>query len=123
MKSYHLAWLKKHPNRSRQWLAERLADGFHIHHIDCDHSNDKPENLVLIEGGDHFEVHAKLAPDLLALSKLATAARKAKIPRWRRIKIAKQAARARWKRSKRAAVPTAEPGARLELRSGQSRPA
>jgi hypothetical protein len=78
----------------------------------------------VLTGGKHNGITIKLSlRHMKKLAKLATAARKAKIPRWRRIKIAKQAARARWKRSKRAAVPTAEPGARLELQSGQSQPA
>jgi hypothetical protein len=57
LEAYHLAWLAKHLERSESWLRERLADGFHIHHIDGDHSNDAFDNLVLIEGGDHFDLH------------------------------------------------------------------
>ncbi len=61
LQNYHLVWLRDNPKRSEAWLRERLKDGFHIHHMDGDHSNDDPSNLVLIEGGDHFMLHgAKL---------------------------------------------------------------
>lgn len=54
LKSYHLVWLSCHPERSADWLKQRLADGFHVHHADGDHGNDAPENLILIEGLDHM---------------------------------------------------------------------
>ncbi len=57
MESYHLAWLKHHPERTAEWLLERLEDGFDVHHLDGDHSNDDPLNLVLIEHADHFRLH------------------------------------------------------------------
>ena len=34
-----------------------LANGFHIHHVDGDHSNNNPTNLVLMEGVDHTLLH------------------------------------------------------------------
>lgn len=40
-----------------EWLRERLKDGFHVHHIDGDHTNDAPKNLVLIDGVDHMRLH------------------------------------------------------------------
>lgn len=55
--SHHAAWLAAHPGRSAEWLAERLADGFHVHHLDGDHGNDDPANLVLIEAADHMRLH------------------------------------------------------------------
>lgn len=55
--SYHEVWLSVHPERSREWLERMLKDGFHIHHIDGDHQNDDPLNLVLIESGDHMMLH------------------------------------------------------------------
>jgi hypothetical protein len=58
LKAHHRAWLQAHPNRSSEWLQERLRDGFHIHHVDGDHSNNDPHNLVLIEGLDHFMLHS-----------------------------------------------------------------
>jgi hypothetical protein len=57
MQSYHWIWLKAHPERSEAWLEERLRDGFDIHHLDGDHFNDDPLNLVLIECGDHLMLH------------------------------------------------------------------
>lgn len=57
LETYHYAWLSVHPERTEEWLIGILAQGFHIHHMDGDHSNDDPKNLVLIEGGDHMMVH------------------------------------------------------------------
>jgi len=57
VKRYHLAWLKAHPNRSKEWLSKALVEGFDIHHMDGNHSNDEPDNLVLIESLDHFNLH------------------------------------------------------------------
>lgn len=57
MKSYHLVWLQKHPVRTAEWMADKLKDGFHIHHLDGDHGNDHPDNLILIEGVDHLALH------------------------------------------------------------------
>lgn len=54
LQSYHRVWLSCHPGRTEQWLRERLADGFHVHHADGDHANDAPSNLILIEGLDHM---------------------------------------------------------------------
>jgi hypothetical protein len=48
-----------HPHRTEEWLQERLRDGFDVHHIDGDHSNDDPINLVLIECVDHLRLHGK----------------------------------------------------------------
>lgn len=57
LSSYHYAWLAAHPWRTKEWLISMLADGFHIHHVDGDHSNDDPRNLVLIDGVDHMRLH------------------------------------------------------------------
>jgi hypothetical protein len=57
MQPYHKAWLSVHPERTEQWLSERMADGFDVHHIDGDHENNETSNLVLIECGDHFMLH------------------------------------------------------------------
>jgi hypothetical protein len=60
LKSYHKAWLEDHPQRNEEWLREKLRDGFHIHHLDGNHSNDDPDNLVLMEGDDHFrKIHGR----------------------------------------------------------------
>lgn len=62
--SYHHVWLAAHPKRSSEWLARQIGEGFHIHHMDGDHSNDDPANLVLIESLDHLRLHgiSKLKP-------------------------------------------------------------
>jgi hypothetical protein len=59
LQSYHHAWLSVHPHRSVEWLSERMADGFDVHHIDGDHANDEPSNLVLIECADHMRLHGQ----------------------------------------------------------------
>lgn len=57
LQPYHHAWLGNHSHRSEAWLRERLADGFDIHHIDANHFNNEPSNLVLIEHADHMRLH------------------------------------------------------------------
>lgn len=57
MKKHVKAWLEAHPERSSVWLDERIKDGFDVHHLDGDHDNDHPLNLVLIECGDHMMLH------------------------------------------------------------------
>lgn len=57
MKAHHIAWLAAHPHRSEAWLRERLADRFDVHHLDGNHENNDPLNLVLIESADHLMLH------------------------------------------------------------------
>lgn len=57
MEEYHKVWLEAHPERTEEWLQARLKDGFNIHHMDGDHSNNIPANLVLIDGEDHLRLH------------------------------------------------------------------
>ncbi len=57
MRDYHYAWLSEHPHRSEEWLKARLKDGFDVHHLDGDHKNSDPANLVLIEHADHMMLH------------------------------------------------------------------
>lgn len=57
MQPYHEAWLTIHKHRTRAWLSARLKDGFDVHHIDGDHYNNDPRNLVLIECLDHMRLH------------------------------------------------------------------
>lgn len=54
---YHYAWLGAHPHRTEEWLRAALRDGFDIHHIDGNHENNDPANLVLIEHTDHMMLH------------------------------------------------------------------
>jgi hypothetical protein len=57
LEAYHYAWLESHPHRNEEWLREQLKEGFDIHHIDGDHNNNDPSNLVLIEHTDHMRLH------------------------------------------------------------------
>jgi hypothetical protein len=68
MQSYHLAWLSAHPDRTPEWLRDRFRDGFDIHHIDGNHANDDPTNLVLIEHGDHMRLHGINQPGIRLIS-------------------------------------------------------
>ena len=57
MNPHHKAWLKTHPDRDQSWLSMMLREGFDVHHMDGDHDNDVPDNLVLIEYLDHQRLH------------------------------------------------------------------
>lgn len=57
LKEYHYIWLKNHPKRTELWLRDALKEGFDIHHIDGNHNNNQPNNLVLIECKDHLMLH------------------------------------------------------------------
>lgn len=57
LKPHHAAWLADHPHRTEAWLRGKLADRFDIHHIDGNHHNNNPRNLVLIESMDHSRLH------------------------------------------------------------------
>jgi hypothetical protein len=59
LSSYQRAWLLGHPERTEAWLREKLQDGFEVHHLDADRKNDDPNNLVLLERGDHHALHGK----------------------------------------------------------------
>jgi len=57
VKKYHEKWLECHSHRTEEWLKDRLKDGFDIHHVDGNHHNNDPSNLVLIECSDHMMMH------------------------------------------------------------------
>ena len=57
-------WLNSHTNRTEAWLRDRLDDGFHIHHVDGDHANNSPSNLILIDGADHLHLHGMPLRDM-----------------------------------------------------------
>ena len=63
LKDHHVVWLLSHPERSESWLREMTARGFDVHHLDGDHSNNLPDNLVLIEHRDHLMLHAGTRPE------------------------------------------------------------
>lgn len=56
LKNYHKVWLSKY-GFSEEWLREKLAFGFHIHHADGDKANEAPSNLIMIYGRDHLQLH------------------------------------------------------------------
>lgn len=56
---HHRAWLQAHPSRSETWLRQHIADGFDVHHLDGNHGNDDPANLLLIEDQDHRSLHGR----------------------------------------------------------------
>lgn len=62
LQPYHYVWLSAHPERNKDWLQFMLKAGFDIHHLDGDHDNNAPENLVLIEHIDHMRLHEVAAP-------------------------------------------------------------
>jgi hypothetical protein len=57
MKEYHRVWLEHNPHRTEDWLKDKLRDGFTIHHIDGNHDNNSPNNLVLVTWADHTMIH------------------------------------------------------------------
>lgn len=57
--AYHYSWLAAHPHRTAEWLKDKLREGFDIHHLDNNHSNNEPDNLILIEHTDHMFLHAR----------------------------------------------------------------
>lgn len=63
LKEHHYVWLKAHPGRDEEWIKTALHAGFDIHHIDGNHENDDPDNLILIELGDHQRIHNGLVID------------------------------------------------------------
>lgn len=54
---HHRVWLEVHAYRDEKWLRERFKDGFDVHHVDGNHDNNSPDNLVLIEHSDHMWLH------------------------------------------------------------------
>lgn len=99
LQPHHIAWLQCHPGRTAEWLAERLADNFHVHHVDGDHDNDAPKNLVLIEGLDHmllFHGMENYSPNSVA-GKLGAIAR-SRMPKKKWSAICRKGAKKRWRR-------------------------
>lgn len=64
MNAHHEVWLKEHPERTVEWFEAIIKSGFDVHHLDGDHENNDPLNLVLIENRDHLMVHSGGRPRL-----------------------------------------------------------
>lgn len=77
LQPYHYVWLEKHPERTEEWLRMCLKDGFHIHHVDGNHANNAPDNLILVEGHDHLHLHGMDLRGLAAQSRKIKKSRKA----------------------------------------------
>ena len=72
LKPHHLAWLSAHPERTADWLAAKLAEGFDVHHMDGDRANNEPDNLVLLDHIDHMRLHGMPRSDRLRRIGLAS---------------------------------------------------
>lgn len=101
MQTYHHAWLKNHPERDEAWLQSMLSAGFDVHHVDGNHANDDPANLVLIEHVDHMRIHGmkrlRHSPGhMQKISLLSAAGRRLKLSAARRAAIARKAGKTRW---------------------------
>lgn len=57
LQQYHHAWLEAHPERTKEWLRKQIAEGFQVHHLDGNRSNNAPSNLALMDGVDHVRIH------------------------------------------------------------------
>lgn len=109
LEQHHIVWLANHPDRSEEWLKAILKQGFEVHHVDGDHDNNSPRNLILMERNDHRELHGffrltGIKFDTVANARKGGYARAAKLSQARRSRIARDAANARWSRSSNAGV-------------------
>lgn len=105
LKPYHRVWLACHPGRTAEWLLERLADGFHVHHADGNHSNDAPSNLMLIEGLDHMLiVHGHKVAGIFTTERARKMGKKRweHIPEEKRKKMMQRLAKTGWVARRRA---------------------
>lgn len=104
LQAHHLAWLACHPERTAQWLADHLADNFHVHHVDGDHGNDAPNNLALIEGLDHmllFHGMKNYSANRIA-GRLGGLARARNMTKKQMSAIARKGNKARWRKARKA---------------------
>lgn len=79
LQEYHWVWLRLHPNRSVEWLQERMKDGFDIHHIDGDHLNNDGRNLILVECLDHMRLHGRELNRIVRNVRIKRSLKKAKL--------------------------------------------
>lgn len=64
IQAHHRAWLSAHSWIAWEWLDAKLEEGFEVHHVDGDHSNNDPQNLVLVYNSDHKLLHFVGMPKL-----------------------------------------------------------
>jgi HNH endonuclease len=99
------AWLEFHPNRDVEWLRRMIVEGFDVHHLDANRSNNHPDNLVLIESSDHMRLHGLFGIQRKTMNtsengrKGGFACAKKLTPQQRSTR-AQKAVRARWKAHK-----------------------
>jgi hypothetical protein len=55
------AWLVNHPNRTKEWLLQKLDEGFQVIYIDGNVKNNDLNNLALIEEDDLKKVRRVIA--------------------------------------------------------------
>ncbi len=69
-------------------------EGFDVHHVDGDHENNLPDNLVLIEHRDHFMLHSGKRPTYLDVrtTRVVTMDAPSSIPHWWDAQPARQVA-------------------------------
>ncbi|MBX3547321.1 MAG: HNH endonuclease [Chelatococcus sp.] len=93
LKSYHHAWLTTHPDRTAEWLQDKLREGFDVHHLDGNHLNNDAGNLVLIEHVDHMRLHGMRNSNRLRM--IQTRGRPRSSGKWKTMTIGREAYNAR----------------------------
>lgn len=53
-------WDKEHVLIAQEVAGRALRPGEHVHHINCVKDDNRPENLVILDGGDHRRAHGSL---------------------------------------------------------------
>ncbi|NDZ63566.1 HNH endonuclease [Streptomyces cyaneofuscatus] len=56
--AYGAGWVLEHRLVAEQTLGRRLASSDEVHHINRNKIDNRPENLVVLSGGDHAHITA-----------------------------------------------------------------
>ena len=56
MEQHRKVWMESNC-KDEEWMYQASQNGFDVHHLDGDHSNNDPENLVMIFASDHMRLH------------------------------------------------------------------